>query len=82
MGGVIPGPERPDAIFGGAKNARIQELAIEIDDVCIEADIDRRTFWVPRDLNSDADHMSKVLVQDPFAYTIIPQTFARLEELF
>ena len=80
LGGIIP--ERPDAIFGGSKTSRIQELAIEIDDVCIEANIDRRTFWVPRDLNEEADYMSKALVNDPFAYTLIPHTFARLEELF
>ena len=61
LGGVIP--ERPDTIFGGE---RIQGLAIAIDDVCIEADIiitvadiSMRTFWVPRDLNVDADLMSR-----------------------
>ena len=80
LGGEIP--DRPETIFGGSKTSRIQELAIEIDDLCIEANIDRRTFWVPREHNVEADYMSKILVSDPFAYTVLPHTFARLENLF
>jgi hypothetical protein len=45
LGGIIP--DKPDEIYGGSNNTRIQELAIAIDYICIEANIDRRTIWVP-----------------------------------
>jgi hypothetical protein len=80
LGGIIP--DRPDEIYGGSNNSRIQELAIAIDDICIEANIDRRTIWVPRNLNSAADYMSKIIVNDPFAYAVQQHTLARLEQIF
>jgi hypothetical protein len=80
LGGIIP--EKPDEIYGGSNNTRIQELAIAIDDICIEANIDKRTIWIPRHLNSDADYMSKIMANDPFAYTIQEHTFAHLEQIF
>ena len=80
MGGIIP--DRPETIFGDSKTSRIQELAIEIDDLYIEANIDRHTFWVQREHSVEANYMSKILVSDPFAYTVLPHTFARLENLF
>jgi hypothetical protein len=64
LGGIIP--DRPETIFGGSKTSRIQELAIEIDDLYIEANIDRHTFWVQREHNVEANYMSKILISDPF----------------
>jgi hypothetical protein len=79
LGGIIP--DKPDEIYGGSKNTRIQELAIAIDDICIEANIDKRTIWVPRHLNSEADYMSKIILNYPFAYTIQEHTLAHLEQI-
>ncbi len=57
LGGIIP--DRPDDIHGGSNNTRIQELAIATDAICIEENIDRRTIWVPHNLNPKADYMSR-----------------------
>ena len=68
LGGLPVLQADPDRNFGGSRNPRIQALVIEIDDVCIQFDIDRRTFWVPRSLNTVADYMSKLGAGDCYSY--------------
>lgn len=80
LGGLLPAD--PDRIFGGSRNRRIQELVIEIDDLCIQFDIDRRTFWVPRQLNTVADYMAKLGAGDCYSYMLRPQCYALIERTF
>ena len=77
LGGLVP-PD-PDRIYGGSNTPKIQELVISIDDCCIEANVDRRTFWVPRALNVIADYMSKLGTGDAFSYTVQPWVRALLD---
>jgi hypothetical protein len=55
-------------------NTRIQEIVFQIDDCCIDANIDRHTIWVPRDLNIIANYRSKLGSGD--AATLIPSQFS------
>jgi hypothetical protein len=52
---LIPGA--PELNFGGFSHPRIQEIVMDIDNSCINKNIDRRTFWVPRELNKVADYV-------------------------
>ena len=63
LGDLIPAS--PDKIYGGSHNPRIQALVIEIDDLYIQANIDRRTFWVPR--NQIADYLTMVSTGDHYS---------------
>ena len=80
FGGLLPAD--PDRIFGGSRNLRIQALVIEIDDICIQLDIDRRTLWVPRNLNTVADYMAKLRAGDCYSYLLLPECYTRLEHAF
>ena len=80
MGGLLPADR--DRIFGGSRNLRIQALVIEIDDICIQFDIDRRTFWVPRNLNTVADYMAKLGAGDCYSYMLRPEYYRHIELSF
>jgi hypothetical protein len=80
LGGLVPSD--PDRIYGGSNTPRIQELVISIDDCCIEANVDRRTFWVPRTLNVIADYMSKLGTGDVFSFTVQPWVREMLDSSF
>ena len=41
LGGLLQAD--PDSIFGGSRNLGIQALDIDIDDICIQFDINHRT---------------------------------------
>ncbi len=66
LGGIIP--PFMDVITGGSNTPRIQE----IDDCCIQANIQRHTLWVPRDQNIIADYMSKLDSGDAYSFTVLP----------
>jgi hypothetical protein len=53
LGGLLPADT--GRIFGGSRNLRMQALSLKIDDICIQFNIDRCMFWVPRNLNMVAD---------------------------
>ena len=80
MGGLVPSD--PDRIYGGSNTPRIQELVISIDDCCIEANVDRRTFWVPLTLNVIGDYMSKLGTADVFSFTVQPWVREMLDSSF
>ena len=80
LGGMVP-PDS-DHIHGGSSTPRIQQLVISINDCCIEANVDRHTFWVPRALNTIADYMSKLGTGDSFSYTVQPWVRALLDASF
>ena len=80
LGGIIPA--YAEQIFGGSNTDRIQDLIIQIDDCCIDANIDRRSIWVPRELNTIADYMSKLGTGDAFSYTVQPWVRAYLDSTF
>ena len=71
LGGLLPAD--PDSIFGGSRNLRIQALAIEIDDICIQFDIDRRKLKVPRNLNTVAYYMAKMGAWDCYSSMLRPE---------
>jgi hypothetical protein len=55
-----------EQICAGSNTPRIQDLFIQIDDCCIQANIDWRSIWAPRELNTIADYMSKLGTGDIF----------------
>ena len=79
LGGLIPASQ--DNIYGGSRNRdpRIQALVIEIDDFCVQANINRRTFWIPRSLNQIADYLNKVRTGDQYSHMLRPEVFAHLQ---
>ena len=79
LGCIIPA--YAEQIFGGSYTDRIQNnLVIQIDDCCINANIDRRTIWVPRELNTIADYMSKLGTGD--AFSVQPWVRTNLDATF
>ena len=80
LGGIIPG--QPHRIFGGSNTPRIQDLVIQIDDCCINANIDRHTSWVPRNLNTIADYMSKTGLGDEHSFMVQPWVQQLLQAQF
>ena len=80
LGGIITA--YAEQIFGGSNTDRIQELVIQIDDCCINANINRRSIWVPRELNTIADYMSKLGTGDAFSYTVQPWVRSYLDSAF
>ena len=80
LGGIIP--PFMDVITGGSNTPRIQEIVIQIDDCCIQANIQRHTLWVPRDQNIIADYMSKLGSGDAYSFTVLPWVKELLERNF
>jgi hypothetical protein len=80
LGGIIPA--YAEHITGGSKTPRIQDIVIQIDDFCIDANIDRHTLWVPRNLNTIADYMSKFGTGDKFSFTVQPWVRDLLDSSF
>lgn len=80
LGGLIP--SYAERISGGSTTPRIQEIVIQIDDCCIDANIDRHTIWVPRDLNIIADYMSKLGSGDAYSFTVQPWVRTLLDDTF
>jgi hypothetical protein len=71
LGGIIPA--YAEQIFCSSNTERIQDIVIQIDDCCIHANIERRTLWVPRELNTVANYMSKLCNGDAFKFSFTVQ---------
>ena len=80
LGGLIPAS--PDNVYCGSRNPCIQALVIEINDLCIQANINRSNFWVPRSLNQIADYLNKVSTGDHYSYMLRTEVFAHLQTTF
>ena len=80
LGGIVPA--YVEHITGGSKTPRIQDIVIQIDDFCIDANIDRHTLWVPRHLNTITDCMSKFGTRDKFSFTVQPWVHNLLDSSF
>ena len=80
FGGIIPA--YAEQIFGGSNTDRIQDLVIQIDDCCINANINRRSIWIPWELNTIADYMSTLGTGDAFSYTVQPWVRSYLDSAF
>ncbi len=46
---------------------------LEIDNFCLQHNIDCHTIWVPRSLYYDADAMAKICCGDHFSYSLLPE---------
>ena len=51
----------------GSMNRKLQDLAVQIFNMCIEFKICLDVAWVPRDLNTSADYFSKIFYFDDWA---------------
>ncbi len=71
-----------EQICGVSNTPRIQDLVIQIDDCCIQANIDWRSIWAPRELNTIADYMSKPGTGDIFSSTVQPWVRTCLDSKF
>ena len=56
-------------VHSGSKVTALQDLALRIFHVCVTSGISLEMKWIPRDLNSFADHLSRIIDFDD--YTII-----------
>lgn len=51
-------------IYSGSKNVELQDFAFEIFSICVHNNIDLEAIWIPRDLNTNADKLSKIQDSD------------------
>ena len=64
-------------VHSGSKVTELQDLALRIFHVCVSFGISLEMKWIPRDLNSFADHLSRIIDFDD--YTINDDVFQILD---
>ena len=64
-------------VHSGSKVTELQDLALRIFHVCVSSGISLEMKWIPRDLNSFADHLSTIIDFDD--YTINDDVFHILD---
>ena len=64
-------------VHSGSKVTELQDLALRIFHVCVSSGISLEMKWIPRDLNSFADHLSRIIDFDD--YTINDDVFHILD---
>ena len=64
-------------VHSGSKVTELQDLALRIFRVCVSSGISLEVKWIPRDLNSFADHLSRIIDFDD--YTINDDVFHILD---
>ena len=55
---------------------------MEIDDFCLENNIDLHVFWTPREFNKIADYMSRARLNDHYSFLLNAKMFMELENTF
>lgn len=58
LGGVVRGFE--EGVYGGSRKADIQELIVCIVMLCVKHHITLDVLWIPREVNTQADYLSKL----------------------
>ncbi len=78
LGGVVKGFEQ--TAYGGSKVPEVQELIVQIFNLCVREKISLLTVWVPRNRNERADYLSKM--KDHYDFELNRRIFARLDEMW
>lgn len=80
LGGLVPGFDGMDRVYGGSKKADIQEIVERVCDLCVEMHIHIITQWIPREQNERADYLSKLTTH--YDFRVRRSTFEWLERLW
>ena len=53
----------------GSRNAKLQDVALEIHEICFQNNINLKVTWIPREFNTEADKFSKYVDVDSWEIT-------------
>lgn len=84
LGGKVPysatGGAEPKSVLGGSRVQEIQEWVIKLLDLAQKLDISILAQWIPRELNTRSDSLSRESSLDRFEYWIKPKYFHQLDK--
>jgi len=67
-------------VLNGSKVLDLQDIALELFTICVQCKISLDVKWIPRDLNTEADAVSRIIDYDD--YTINDNVFNMLDSLW
>jgi hypothetical protein len=78
LGGLVRGFE--EGVYGGSKTREIQGIIAEVVDICVREKISLLVEWIPREMNEQADYLSKLTTH--YDFTLSDMAFKRVEGLW
>lgn len=85
LGGIVPafatgGRQWGDYVSGGSPNPALQALALKLFQSQLDGGFSLQAVWLPRELNTRADYLSRVSEMRHHDYRLRPQIFRLLDE--
>jgi len=84
LGGIVPeaavgGKRLGEFVSGGSANPGLQALALQLLQAQIDGGFELQAVWLPRELNTRADYLSRVSAMHHHDYSLRAEYFRRLD---